>query len=1050
MITPNNRGGSVSVQKYNPSIDLCSLIECLNKAIPAISDSENKNHSYPLVALHPEVQQSAIVVNLEGVLSRLTKLLQEESCQALEKFIRDLEIPQLGQRAWYGGQIVEGTEDKLTKALEQLVESIDAELNSLFQGEVSPTDLLISNPAEHLDAIAKKFNLNKSIKQLFQGKIKLHPIRLETQPNDPPHNKGRVFSSTESIEGNREIRLQQLIQACHTELEIEGLTVDDIKARCEELRYKAEPDFTIAKDNPQNQFNRFLKFLDDTALARVRLAIGFNLLNSLAHYLSQREKQANLPQEMTIWQLVEYVQRVQAFFDYFTGEPAPLIELDLSASFPGMEGLLDEEAVKIEFYNALPIFPEPNAQLFEQHDEVKTIREVSYRFRINGNNPETRESAFMSRLERIRANLSNPDKNSRRDLLQLILLWAVIPTNEQQDFTQITVRNHVEKRIQQILAILRDQGKEGALELLEKLKEYTTVVDIIAKALIYALQQKGSALAKLTDNPSHIFYLNVRPGVINSTQLAGNMNDILSSQQLTERSRPNHEQIHFFKHIKISQNVPQVDALMSFKIEVILSESYLVTVGEINTFKVKRSLPIHLVQVWWLPSEVDSELYREFIQPRRIVFSYENKFLQSKKNDDKSIQLVTAYRTAFTILSYVITLRLLRRIAIKPETHVLVLRLQTEGQGKSANDAAINAVYAASQAYEHLLNRDYPCRLQGLVVKKDNNLFYRKRNAFYALCAGFPLAIDDATLAAKSIKQVGVITFTNRPSNVHPRQDKSQYGFTLVMRSYLLEQTATGYIIKNDSMRVSLVTGEDKTEHPELVMNEIRRLQVQGVQHIIYLAQRAGDRRRGRSHPRERLYDDANFLNQLYQTFSDVVLYPLVREVFPSVRLEESNRTGVAYEINQVGLKGYRLPKGIDELRANYIPVYSIGTLRIVGKEDNKKPQSGICTYFLLNDLNLEDDERMQRIRSHLLLSDYGGRADLLMALRAIHFLENEENQIRPVLDPYRWLSPDSLEQAGDIPIYEEKTRYHQNKPVVLSLRAVLARIADILHKTSL
>jgi hypothetical protein len=179
------------------------------------------------------------------------------------------------------------------------------------------------------------------------------------------------------------------------------------------------------------------------------------------------------------------------------------------------------------------------------------------------------------------------------------------------------------------------------------------------------------------------------------------------------------------------------------------------------------------------------------------------------------------------------------------------------------------------------------------------------------------------------------------------------------------------------------------------------------------------------------------------------VLYPLVREVFPSVRLEKNSRTGIAYEINQVGLKGYRLPKGIDELRASYIPVYSIGTLRIVGKE-NSKPQSGICTYFLLNDLNIEDDERMQRIRSHLLLSDYGGRADLLMALRAIHFLENEENQFRPVLDPYRWLSPDSLEQAGDIPIYEEKTRHHQNKPVVLSLRAVLARIADILHKTSL
>ena len=169
--------------------------------------------------------------------------------------------------------------------------------------------------------------------------MKLHPIRLETQPNDPSYNKGRVFSSTESIEGNREIRLQHLIQACRTELEIENLEEDDITARCEELRNQAKQNFANKKGKPPNQLNRFLEFLDDTALARVRLTIGFNLLNSLAHYLSQREKQANLPQKITSWQLVEYVQRAQALFDYFTGKSTPLVELDLSASFPGMEGL---------------------------------------------------------------------------------------------------------------------------------------------------------------------------------------------------------------------------------------------------------------------------------------------------------------------------------------------------------------------------------------------------------------------------------------------------------------------------------------------------------------------------------------------------------------------------------------------------------------------------------------------------------------------------------------------------------------------------------------
>lgn len=1062
-----DRAASISSQLQNLAIDLCALIECLQQAITAIPNLSNDNRHSPLFKW--DVQELALAVNLDGILSRLTEFLKEKKCKPLTNpgFIRDLSIPKPGQREYYGGQIVTGSEDQLTKAIDNLTESIDRELNSVFTEDFPPDKLLIQDVSGYLEAIAKKIGIKKPAGALFKGDLKLQPVRLETEPADSKYNKGRVFTSTEMIEGNREIRLNQLLQACRTELALEIDDTVEIVNRCENLRQNADQDFNRNTVRPQNSINRFLKFLDDTALARVRLEIAINLLKKMASYL---EKRGNPSKS---WPLIEYVRRIQFFCEYFTSEQPPLIELNLSAHFPNVDGLLDEEAINVRFYGALPIFPEPNAQLFEQFDKdpVQTVREVSYRFRINGNNPEG-DSAFMARLKRIHENLTNPDNHTRRHLAQLILLCAVIPAEKQENRDKTNLRQDVEERIRKVVNSLKNNGLVGAEKLLDRLTERAAVFEDIADILVETMRLKSSALSELTPDSPQIFYINVRPGLINTMELAGSMKDILSPNTTSDRNRP--EQIHFLKHIRISPNAPQTDALLSYKVAIKLSESYLVTDGDTQVLAADRVLPDSLVQIFWQPivniadsdsvvSRAGYELYKDFFQPRRIVFRYHNRLLQSDKTDDASIQLLTAYRAAFTVLNYLISLRILRRITenCSQKPHVLVLRLQTENSTKpdkriiESEKAAIGALYAASQAYEHLMNRDYPCRLQGLVAKKDESIRYRKQNTFYALCAGFPLKIDCQASAAKALTYVGVMTFTDRYANVHPGlndpgQDQStQWGYTVIMRIYVLKRTETGYEMVADSMRVSLVTGEETARNPELIMNEVGRLQAQGIHHIIYLVHRFGERRYGRSHQRERVYDNADFLNKLYDAFSNLVLYPVVRDVFPAVRLYKKDRNdSTVYEIVKVGLKGYQLPQGLDKLRGNYTPIYSIGTLRIVGsdKDEAKKPQSGICTYFLLNDVGPEDDERMERIRSHLLLSDSGERSDLLMALRAIHFMENEERELLAVLDPYRWLSPDSLEQAGDIPIYE-KTRQNSDKPVVLSLRAVLTHISDILHK---
>jgi len=355
---------------------------------------------------------------------------------------------------------------------------------------------------------------------------------------------------------------------------------------------------------------------------------------------------------------------------------------------------------------------------------------------------------------------------------------------------------------------------------------------------------------------------------------------------------------------------------------------------------------------------------------------------------------------------------------------------------------ATKMVYAVSQAMEIALGKEVHLRIQGMIPLRSEEFRYKKRNVFSALCSVFPLIITSPK--PPKIDRIGLITFSARPCDKHPYLlDRRRKGYNLLMRSYQWSGAGSGYRMENLGTRTRIILDRD-LENPPCVKEEITRLFQSGCRHILYLAHRFEDRRIARSDSLRRFYDNPAFLRNIRESFEEdsLFLYPLVRDVFPGFRFRRRPEVERGVEITDID--HFQLGKNIDALHLNYTPVYTLGTLKIVGQEENK-PQSGLCTYFFLNDSSVSKNKaHHQRIAANIMLPESGVRDDLVMALRAVHFLESEKyprnGAAFPVLDPYTWMHPATIEGIGDIHVSGMSR-------VVLSMTAVLSRISRILDQ---
>jgi hypothetical protein len=619
-------------------------------------------------------------------------------------------------------------------------------------------------------------------------------------------------------------------------------------------------------------------------------------------------------------------------------------------------------------------------------------------------------------------------------------------------------------------------GRTAIAESLERLERQAARMDAVSGALVTVLRAGGPVVTRGAEGRQWDYFVNVLRGLVDRQRAGHGLDRPLASDETPAR-----EMIAFYKSIRVTQDRSMPSSLLSQRVRVRLGERSLLSRGEIATGQIARELPSRLVQVLWRPYQTtigavgasrapvgpDPAAWQA---PSRVELHYETRVLGKthRSLDDQGEQLLAAFRTAFAVLAYVALARVLVRtrqaagLAGRGDLALSMLRLHA-GPADSDPLGGPQALFAAAQAIEDALARDVELRMQGLIL--DESLTEEKRRGvFGALSAGFPLLIErrvPKNTGYAMEPSIGLVTFGSRPCTSMPDQP-DQPGDTLFTTRTYRSQAVThqfasdtepsrAYRLWCDAVRTEVREAQAGEAVPPIVVEEIRRLYDLGCRHVLLLAHRYGGRRVGGS-VRYRLHDHANTLAALATQLPDLYLYPLVRDTFPATRIRSRQAASEdAFEIlaPDEHLAG---PAGVGELRHDYTPVYSLATLHVIGEA--RKPQSGVCTYFLLRESSSTGSiERTERVRANLLLGEGGTstsglRGDLIAVLRGLHYLEAEgapsrDHFFQPVLDPYRWLSPETRGHAGEIVV---RTSRRRAGTVVLSLPAVLEHVTRAMH----
>ena len=1051
MSPENNGGAKIEARSPKPCIDLVTLVELLTKAIPP------KNNSGTTDKLHPDYRpafafdadKNRLRICTSAVMRRFFGNKDFKTAFDPEGggFVQDLPTSGYGFRMRVGGTLKEDNRDRLPKALDQLILAIDAALPP----ETQLSALLLNEPEKQLQELAQKTGA------FFQNKAHnatLVPIAFPNQDTqNNPENKpiAKVISALERIDAdNYFVRMLNAVKEyLENRLEEDD---DDVETSLDTL--KAE------NTRPESQLNRFLTFLDDEALARVRLLITLRIMSAISEHSPTKHKI-----------LKEYVHRVKTFFD---AAKEDIFEVNLSADFgTGGDFKLSEYLNTANFYFCLPVWPECQAQIFEEkvRNQEKTsfgvVREVSYHFRINGQNPTAGKSAFEARLDKIEKELELDNEDSffdpktvTRSLSQLIFLAVVVPSEIMES---VTVRNF-SSSVQQLLKDLKNGGKNAVKQLIVKLQECAEKMKTIASSLIDVINTKSEKIISQVQSESSQQFICVKRDIFEWSRLTTGASENL----LVGSENPGRETVEWFKHIEVCDTPETPGLLFSVEVNTQLSEHNLITKGNPYSIQVQRILSEHLLQIVWLPCDfknqenswkyersINSSEAKNWILPSAIVVEYEAKTLTRREKDkgsEENKQYHAAVVAAFEVLVYCCLWHIINKLKQEVNDDFTTLMLRLQEQGKESDDKDGDSyVYATAQTLEAILAEDTNIRMQGIVLKnldKENkNIQYVKKNIFNALLSAFPIVTS--TPKPPTVPKIGLISYSTRPCDESINTDEKSYLF--LTQSYIataVNQPFSGYHIKAERTQSDIVDTPENLRKQRLVQEEIRDLENQGCEHIILLSHDYGSRRFNRVADYNAGLTPKEFLEDISQTFPDLTIYTLLRDVFPATRLYKREKNQAGFEILQAGDYTNFLSSVEKISTRRLIPVYTFATLYSIPGE--QRPQSGFCVYFLMSDQRVSDFNWSERARQNLTVPEPNTsniHPCLISVLRGLHFIEAEKGvqngQFLPVLDPFPWISPKTVEAAGDVRILHSR----RGGKVYLSYPALLTHISQVLHR---
>ncbi len=1036
MPTPNLQGGArVSARDRAPSVHLAKLAELLSKSVPT---SGRDADGLPLVS----PGDRRVRLTTRGVLGRL---LRHPEFKAVfspgdeSGFLRDAVPPPLGMTAKTGGRLVHGTEAATTKALTLLREAI----NQQFDEALSKFDVS-SLCAEGLEAALQVMAQTIGGSPPDLPKVAtMVPVQFAEPGRAATEREkdiGRVLSGIEKVDGRDWLEL--LLSGIERKLMNDDEDPDDIEEILTAIRSQSE--------RAGSQVRRFLEFLEDEAMARVRLQVCMRLMNAVA---AQSNKAG----------FKSYVRRVQESFEAFAGAEGDALTLEVSKVY-GVSNNSDMsmELRKAMFYGCLPVWSEGSVQLFERRNapaqNQPTLREVSYRFRVNGNNPATGKPAFDSRLDRLYSRLlAEPDAafNVRRPVAELVFLALVVPKSLNEGSP-----GSITDDARAIAKDLKDDPVGTLKKLHARLLSRTGVMEDLADELIRVLKTKSSSLVTATNRSADKFMVSVHRDIVDWRVVKGLSS---SNEEILVKPQAGPDSIAWFEHIRVSET-SWPGSVASISVVTELQERSLAPAGEAQDVQMGKQLdapvlPVRMVPyVWqkeaqaWEPAVPDAGL---LFAGRGVELEYDLRLLTLTRKKDNEKTDAEQWRAALvaglSLLAYVCLWELVQRVkSVRPDVTMTLVRLQHTGKaGNREADAhdGNTAIYAISQALESALSRELPVKLQGLTTENDarDNWRWKTHGALAALLGGQPLRFDQQG----SLSKVAVLTYVTRPSDIHPAFPDAD-GHLFVSRTYTADSKAGETVLKVDRMLSRVVNSRADFRTPHLILEEIARLRTAGYQHILLLSHHFGNRHIGRAAERHAPHGTLEFLDAAAERFPDVHLYPLRRDVFPATRLRKRKSTESGFEVLRYDAHQKMYLDNAQDVLRSLLPVYTFATLHVVG--DEARPQSGFCTYFFdaehrLSDFNLKESTRANILGAG---SAESVRQSLVSVLRGIHFMESEKPadkaRLLPVLDPFAWATPVSTAAAGEVEVITRRG----GRAILLSIPAVLAHVTRVLHKEAL
>lgn len=1068
-MTDSNEGASLHASQQQTSLDLALLVSLLEKAIAVNSQSsELPDNPQKRPLFYYDKDKKRLRICTSGVLLRLFS--QEEFNSQASNFVKDFEPPKYGFESRIGGQLSEGNEQQLPKAVDGLRESILEALKNALPSNVKLEDFLIDNVRGELKNLAKRVN---GFFPSGMSQANLIPLAFDDRSqakSDRGVEVAKIISAVERIDSDNYFKrmCDAIADELETNRDAEEDEIDEAIASLEAEHNRVE-----------SQIKRFLQFLDNEALSRVRLNITMRIMEAIAN----KAKDSQDPNKQL---LAEYIQRIKHFVEIVKNQG---LTLDLTTYYGAMAEINFLDYIhNARFFSCLAVWPEWETQIFENRQansdstDNNITREISYRFRINGNNPERGKSAFKARLEKIQEDLSEADSLSpyrlRNCFAELFFLSVVVPSNNKRLPKEVVLRG-MQALVERITNIPRD----GINGFIQELSNRDDSMNKIAKALISILQSQGEEIISQVYRQTATQFIGLKKGIVNWDRLESA--EAGTPDLLVRSNSDKQDKIAWLEQIEIAENPSSIpNLLFSIKVETQLLERNLVIKDKETSVKIQRRLPEKLLQVIFVPYEWEAEKTekneqnkqekakqnqpkkykpcpiaieaRDWALPKAIQIEYETRTLQRSKKkqqqrqkEDEAKQLHSATVTAFAVLVYTCFWCIVKQLKdaenLSFTTSILRLQQSQEDDDKSGEQY----IYAAAQALESLLAQDNPTRMQGLVLQnlKKNNATYVKKGVFTALFSAFPIAIS--TPKKPAISKLGLISYKSRPCDESPKNP--QKNDIILSQSYIataIENPFDGYELKAERTQSDIVSTEEELREQRLIKEEVAYLEKQGCEHIILLAHSYRSRRINKTADYNTPLADKNFLQKLYQDFPDLTIYTLLRDVFPGTRMRKRLKSGeAAFEILRAGDHSY-FSEQINEMGLrDIIPVYTFATLHAI--DESKKPQSGFCVYFLLSDSRLSNINWTERSRQHLIDPEQNSTVHpcLLTVLRGLHFIEAERGvqnqQFIPVLDPFGWISPNTTEAAGEAPILHSR---RQGK-VLLSYPAILTRMARVLRR---